>query len=578
MPPALHRNWPNIIAWLVIAAISVWLFACVPWVNIDFDDGYSTIVNAQYLLGASPEYAWQRGPLLAVWLMPAEALANHLGLPPFDVRLHHVLMAIAHALYLVICWLLLKQIHGNRWTVLAAFVLSIPSVLFFSYAPFVSHDIFPGVMALLMLKLAVDFHQRPTAWRWLSLVALGAGAALVKQTFALFWVWLLLSFLAVAAIAGSDRPGLLRTWLRLAAAAAVSGAIAWLGYASVLGSAFPDAPFLLRPVQQIGYISTQYETEGNIALVMDPWIYWRNIPAYGLAAVLLLLPGLLLCWRDGSGLLRLAAVFWLLGVTVMSLVPFKEVRYLAFLAPVTAVLIVPAIAELRRWPAVLVLLGLVFALFDVRAGVSEALRLRDGYYAHAVMDFMRWLPSARDPSARVVTTKPLSFVSPEGHGFRNDRYHRITHISDFHIRNLVGYPADSIRNVPLPRDLNKINFRENDYVVFANDVALRAGPFRADNAVTLQDYFVEFIARVELLELRRSGTSYELTPPSPEPVMLLPISTVSADPLTSFSTFSADAVAGLLDLPRPLPPQLQVHGLRIKRLCSKQGCQEFAPR
>ncbi len=578
MPTALFRNGYDAVAWAFISVLLVWLGVSAFWVNIDFDDGYSSIVNAQYLLGLTPEYAWQRGPLLGVWLMPAEALANALGLAPFDVRLHHGLMALAHALYLVLCWQLLKRIHGATGAVLGAFLLAIPSVVFFSYAAFVSHDIFPGVIALLMVKLAHDFHLRPSGWVWMTLVALGAAAALIKQTFALFWFFLLASFLMVAIGNGSDRRRLLQSWLRLAAGAVLSGVIAWLAYALVLSSMFADVAFLLRPLHQIGYISTQYESEGDIALLMDPWIYLRNIPAYGLLAALLVVPGLVLCWRSGNLLLRQVALFWLLAVLVMSLVPFKEVRYLAFLAPLTAVLIAPVITRIWRSPAVFGGLAVLFLLFDFRAGIAEALRLRDPFYANAVTDFTRWLPSAQDESARVITTKPLSFVAPEATGFRNDRYHRITHISDFHIRNLMGYPESSIRNVPLPRDLNKINFRENDHVVFANAVALRSAPFQPDNAITLQDYFVEFVARVELVELQGSGSSYELTPSSPEPVMLLPISTVTADPLTSFSSFSAAAVAELLNLPSPLPQQLQVYGLRIKRLCTKQGCQEFPAR
>lgn len=410
--------------------------------------------------------------------------------------------------------------------------------------------------------------------RWIALVALGVAAALIKQTFALFWVLILLAHLVLALI--EQRP--IRIWLptliRLGMAAVVSAAVVWVGYALVLGSTFPDAHFLMRPLEQINYISTQYEREQAIDLIMDPWIYARNAFAYGLLASLLVLPGLVLCWRRKNLLLRQIAVFWVLALVRMVLVPFKEVRYLAFLAPLTAVLIVPALDQLltRRWvltPLLLLYLGL-----DLAPISREALRIGNNFYADTVMDFMRWLPAVDDATARVITTKPLSFVSPDSWGFRNDRYHRITHISDFHIRNLVGYDAQSIRNVPLPVNLNQINFRENDWVIFVNDVAVRESPFRADNATSLHDYFIQFIARVELVELRRSGTNFVASPQSAEPLMLLPKASVSTEPLTTLGDFPADGIAGLLGV-ADAPTELEWPGLRIKRFCRLHSCQEF---
>jgi len=79
--------------------IALWLAACLYFVNIDFDDGYSTIINAQYFGGISDGYAWQRGPLLGMLLLPAEWVTNILGLEPLNVRPHHAIMAVVHCVY-----------------------------------------------------------------------------------------------------------------------------------------------------------------------------------------------------------------------------------------------------------------------------------------------------------------------------------------------------------------------------------------------------------------------------------------------------------------------------------------------
>lgn len=64
------------------------------------------------------------------------------------------MMALAHLIHLLGCWRLISRIHGANAAGVLGFILAVPTLLFFSYAPFVSHDIFPGVIALGMLVLA----------------------------------------------------------------------------------------------------------------------------------------------------------------------------------------------------------------------------------------------------------------------------------------------------------------------------------------------------------------------------------------------------------------------------------------
>src|SRR6185503_7033279 len=74
-----------------------------------------------------------------------------------------------------------------------AFVAAVPSLVFFSYAPFVSHDLAPGALFLGMVLLSERL-ARAFSWKdWLLMTALGAAALLVKPSYAAFWGALLLA-------------------------------------------------------------------------------------------------------------------------------------------------------------------------------------------------------------------------------------------------------------------------------------------------------------------------------------------------------------------------------------------------
>ena len=63
----------------VVALIGLWLAAAIVLVNIDYGDAYSTVANAKYFLGTASDYFWQRGPMMALLLIPGEWLAQQLG-------------------------------------------------------------------------------------------------------------------------------------------------------------------------------------------------------------------------------------------------------------------------------------------------------------------------------------------------------------------------------------------------------------------------------------------------------------------------------------------------------------------
>lgn len=154
--------------WLAIAILAAWVAAAAWWVGIEYSDGYAAISNAQYLLGIIDYYYAQRGPFVAALLMPAEWFAESMGLHPLSVRPHHMTFAFLHILYLVTLALVLSRAYRHRCSVLIAFLAAAPTYIFFSYAPFLSHDIFPGALFLIMLVAADRFVTTRRFSLWLS--------------------------------------------------------------------------------------------------------------------------------------------------------------------------------------------------------------------------------------------------------------------------------------------------------------------------------------------------------------------------------------------------------------------------
>jgi hypothetical protein len=105
-------------------------------------------------------------------------------------------------------------------------------------------------------------------------------------------------------------------------------------------------------------------------------------------------------------------------------------------------------------------------------------------------------------------------------------------------------------------------------------VAARVPPIRADNRTTLQEYFVQFIAVAETLDLRLDGEYYRWGATSKEPLLLLRADGVDAEPLTAFDRFPAAETSALLGLAEA-PEQLQVLAFRIHALCNLSGCRRF---
>lgn len=152
---------------IVLLIISSWLISSVYLVNVEYSDGYATIANTKSLLGQIPsnlysnhfpDYQIERMPLNSILLIPTELFTNYLQLPAFEVRLHHLLFIFIHISYLWIAYTLLRQKYIDyEIAALIAFLSTIPNFIFSSYAPFISVDIYPGIIFLYMMIAVLVF-------------------------------------------------------------------------------------------------------------------------------------------------------------------------------------------------------------------------------------------------------------------------------------------------------------------------------------------------------------------------------------------------------------------------------------
>jgi hypothetical protein len=355
---------------LFVPSALVLLVAAV-LLQVEYHDGYDAIANARYLLGDVPVYNPNRTPMMSFLLLPAEIVAKLLALAPLTLWPQHLLMALLHLGYLLGVYAMLCRVHGRNGASLAAFAAAVPSVAFCSYAPFISHDILPGVLLLGMLLAALRFCQQPNARIWMLLVLLGACAALIKQTYGLFWVGIFVAALLDCDVR-KERPVL----AMLLAGAVASGGITWLVLGWVLGGAWPETMLLLRPLRQLAHLQQQ-------AVSVPWWMYVGNAPAYGWCVVAAIVPALVLAWRQ-SRVMRFGVVCWLTGALAMQVLGYKEVRYLLFLAPITALLLAPVMRAAARHRRLLIVGGALLILDLGRAG-WEAARLRDDFFLSGPM-------------------------------------------------------------------------------------------------------------------------------------------------------------------------------------------------
>jgi len=490
----------------VLAALAAWLAAAVWLVQLEHYDGLDSVLVARFFAGAWPFYTETRTPLLGALLLPAELAARALGLHPLDLRPHHAVMALLHGGYLWAAYAFVRRVHGRSPAALLAFVAALPTFLFFTYAPFISHDIFPGALLIAML-VAADRFARTLGARDLGiLAALGGLAALVKPMFGVFWLCVMAAELARARAHDEPAWARARRLLLLGAGAVASLLILLIASSLVTGTVYPDVPLPLRGVHHLQFLMLQ----ANQKVLPEPvWVYVRNLPAYGPLAVAALLPGVVLSVRAG-GLQRSAAVALLVVLAFVHVLRFGSVRYLACVAPLLACVIVPVLERaLRvRWGAAvaLALLALGYSPLTPYDALSEASRIALPFYrVHPARELLAHALDARGdlPRPLYANWDVLSFVPERDTPLAGDLYHDIVHFGRHHLMAFYGLGLDDVRPFDARRGPDR--WPDGAGMVLCTTGNLVNSPTWQRAPALRRDTLVQAVLRAEASELGATG-------------------------------------------------------------------------
>jgi len=183
--------------------------------------------------------------------------------------------------------------------------------------------------------------------------------------------------------------------------------------------------------------------------------------------------------------------------------PLREVRYMAFLAPLSAVVIAPALQMVgRRRAGVVVVAVLLF--FDVSGAAREASKVATAFYRHSELRaFLEPLsdgPRLRRPLFRNIPM--LSFVSPDPSPLAADRYHHIFHMGIGHIGVLYGYAAEDVRLLrPHEAAAVMATTPEGSVLLFSTGI-LAHGPTWMPAPVPGRASFLQGLATAQTITLR----------------------------------------------------------------------------
>ena len=421
-------------------------------------------------------------------------------------------------------------------------------------------------MFLVMIFIAHRWLERPSLTDSIYLVLLGAGAALIKQTYAVFWVAVVIYALASLVLKADGGRVTFRKWLILGSLAACSAVITWLGYAWFIAPQLPpDMPVLWGPIQVAIGISGMYKEA--LSDIFPASLYVRNLPNYGIAAVLMVIPGLVLAFRGSDARMRMIATCWVLAVTVIQVTGFREIPNLAFLAPLTAMLIVPVAQKIldQRNVVALALVGLV--LFDQARGLSVAAEQITTAPSSNVTRFI----NAPEDTGNIYASKVLSFIFDPTSPLQGDRYHGIYHLTPILLASLhegripVGIVNDQT-------ELGMVGMQPGDRVYIANFDVVRRPPWQPDNVPVLLEQYVLVAGNAATVEVQASDDGFEVVDNDGRYLMFLPMPDVGEEePFISAGTLTAETASRLYG---ELAEEqlLEVPVVIVKALCQAGAC------
>lgn len=560
------KNVPTTrIFWVLWFVVTAWLIACALLVNGEYGDGYLTIANSRYFYADNPTYYLNRGPLAAIVLWPVEMFVGLFDIGPFEVTPYHLYSAALHSIYLLGCWWAIQHIEASPLAGIIAFAAAITTVTFYCFAPYLSHDILPGLLFLLMIYLANRWLREPGGKDAMLLVLVGAAVVLIKQTYAFFWISIVI-YAALALVFRWDdgRVGW-RKFGGLFGLATLSGVITWLGYAWFTAESWSFVPWYMRPWELAVAVFETFGDEVEVAFPAD--LYLRNLHNMGILAMLLVIPGIVLALRGSCSRLRMIAVCWVLSAIVIQVLSFKEVRYLLFLAPLTAVLIVPAIEWVIRRRELLIAVVLILAVDQLRGLSTAASQL----IATSTIDPAKYF-AAPGNEGRIVASKITSFVYDSRSPLQRDSYHGIYHVSARLIFELQQGAAE-VYELADTRELGTASLQPGDRVYLANLEIRRVAPYTRDNSPSMLPEYLAIAGRVTPVTLRRQDDSYVVDGYQGQYVMLVPGADAGqVAPLLSSTPFE---VAQLDTLYPNFENEeaLQVLGIIVDAACLADGCQ-----
>ena len=224
----------------------------------------------------------------------------------------------------------------------------------------------------------------------------------------------------------------------------------------------------------------------------------------------------------------------------MQLIDYREVRYLAFLAPLTMVLIAPVVQLVLRQRA---LAGLLIAiiLIDQYRGMTVA---ANQIGSTARIDVTRFIDSATG-DGKTVSSGVLSFVYMADSPLKRDPYHGIYHLTAELLLNLHEGQLE-IDQLDDPRELGGAGIEPGDRVYYSNNTMIRKSPWQANNVPTDLSNLLLVSGDAASIQLVRQDTGFVIESDEGGYVMFVPGPDAAQQmPLIAESMLSQEQVQSL---------------------------------
>lgn len=320
----------------------------------------------------------------------------------------------------------------------------------------------------------------------------------------------------------------------------------------------------MGPIRIANAISSQYGE--NLSSLFASDLYVRNLPNYGIAAMLLILPGLVLAFRGSDSRLRLIATCWLLTAIVMQLISFREARYLAFLAPLSAMLIVPVVqVALRRNVTAIAIVALV--VLDQYRGMAVA---AGEITSTASVNVMRFI-NAPVGNGKVISSRLLSFVYSSASPLIRDRYHGIYHLTPELFERLYEGRLD-VEFLADPRDPGLAGIAPGDRIFYSNNSMVRQPPWNEKNTPRDIGDFVMISGTAASMVLVLRNDRYEREDDDGRYVLFLPAAAVGQQMPSLTNGPLALGTAATLFGDIEEHDRLSVTGVIVDALCRGDSC------